>query len=105
VFGVGYIFKTKKVLFTANGKEVDSRDLPLKLQNKILYPAISVGSREHHKVEVNLGVKKFIFDLESYIKQKYYHEIYLDILNQNKQENKVERSKDFHNQIMDYLSK
>lgn len=28
ILGVGYIFKTKQVLFTANGKEVDLRDLP-----------------------------------------------------------------------------
>ena len=58
-FGVGFIFKSKKVLFTANGKEIDTKDLPVKLQNKLLYPAISVGSREHHKVEINLGLKKF----------------------------------------------
>jgi len=28
VFGVGYVFKTRKVLFTVNGKEIDCRDLP-----------------------------------------------------------------------------
>ena len=55
------------MLFTVNGKELDIRDLPLKLHNKILYPAISVGSREHHKVEVNLGLKKFKFNVENFI--------------------------------------
>ena len=57
VFGVGFIFRRRKVLFTANGKALKTVDLPQKLVNKLLYPAISVGSRETHKVEINLGLK------------------------------------------------
>jgi hypothetical protein len=76
VFGVGYIFKTKKVFFTVNGREIDKHILPLKLQSQILYPSISLGSREMHKVEINLGAKRFTFDLDNFILNKYYYELY-----------------------------
>lgn len=72
ILGIGYIFKTKQVLFTANGKELRCVDLPLKLVNKLLYPAISLGSREIHKVEINLGLKRFMFNLDDFVQNKYY---------------------------------
>jgi hypothetical protein len=73
IFGVGYIFKTKQVFFTANGKELRCVDLPLKLINKLLYPAISLGSREIHKVEINLGLKRFMFNLDDFVQNRYYN--------------------------------
>jgi hypothetical protein len=47
----------------------------------MLYPAISLGSRESHKVEVNLGVKKFKFNIDIFVQNKYYYEIFNNINN------------------------
>jgi hypothetical protein len=76
IIGVGYIFQSKKVLFTINGKEVDAREIPMRMKNKIIYPAISLGSRDQHRVEVNLGLKKFKFNIEAYLRENHYREIY-----------------------------
>jgi hypothetical protein len=81
VIGVGYIIKNKQVFFTVNGKEMKSVELPLKLSNKYLYPAVSLGSRELHKVEINLGLKKFMFNLDDFIQNTYYKTIFSEIEN------------------------
>ena len=78
-FGVGYIFKTRQVLFTQNGKELKCVELPKRLQNRILYPAISIGSRENHKCKINLGAQRFAFNLDEYIQNKYYKPYYHEI--------------------------
>ena len=42
--GVGYVFRTQKVFFTINGKEVYQMNLPEGMLNiKLLYPTISMG--------------------------------------------------------------
>ena len=71
--------KTRQVLFTVNGQEVKSVELPLKLTNKYLYPAISLGSREHHNVEINLGMKRCMCNLDDYVQNKYYKQIFEEI--------------------------
>lgn len=78
-------------MFTVNGKEVDSRELPLKLRNKLLYPAISLGSRDY-RVEINLGIKKFKFNIENYLQKKYYFNIY-DQISKFKNNNVVQTVK------------
>ena len=64
ILGVGFIFKTRQVIFTCNGKELKCVDLPTKLANKILYPAISLASRENHKVKVKYLFGKNIESLK-----------------------------------------
>lgn len=100
VLGVGYIFKTRKVIFTASGTEIGSADLPQKLANKLLYPAISLASREQHKIEINLGLKKFIFDINGYIKKTYYKSIHSQIQNFKVKNPKIIYEKmEFHKMI------
>jgi hypothetical protein len=79
VMGVGYIFKTKEVIFTVNGSVVKGVELPDKLANRYLYPAISLGSREIHKVEINLGMNKFMFNADDFVQNRYYKSIYDEI--------------------------
>lgn len=79
VFGVGFIFHSQNVIFTVNGKLVDSRQVPERLMNRILYPAVSLGSRDQHKVEVNLGLKKFKFNVDTYLQETHYQQIFNQI--------------------------
>ena len=63
--GVGYIFRTQKVFFTVNGREVYQMKLPDCMAGiKLLYPTISLGSIKD-RIQVNLGKGKtqFRFDL------------------------------------------
>ena len=63
--GVGYIFRTQKVFFTVNGREVYQMKLPDCMTGiKLLYPTISLGSIKD-RIQVNLGKGKtqFRFDL------------------------------------------
>lgn len=58
VIGVGYIFYSKKLFFTRDGSLLKKEgsegkflvDLPLKMQRKMLYPALSLASRDQHRL-------------------------------------------------------
>lgn len=49
------------------------------MQGKILYPAISIGSRSNQSVSINLGLQKFRFDLDKYVQEEHLYRIYTDI--------------------------
>lgn len=68
--GVGYVFRTRRVFFTLNGKEVYQMGLPDgMLDIKLLYPTFSLGGLKD-RIQVNFGMGKtsFRFDLQSKIK-------------------------------------
>jgi len=58
--------------------------MPKRLQDKILYPAISLASRENHKVEINLGLKRFEFDVDKFLIDHYYFRMFDEIHDQKK---------------------
>lgn len=79
--GVGYVFRTRRVFFTLNGKEVYQMGLPDgMLDIKLLYPTFSLGGLKD-RIQVNFGMGKtsFRFDLQSKIKM-YYKNIFEDIV-------------------------
>lgn len=67
IIGCGYIFKTNQFFFTMNGRFLKSVEAPEKLRSKPLFPAISLGSREHHRVRINLGQHFFRFGVDAYL--------------------------------------
>ena len=90
--------------------------MPLKLMNKLLYPAISLGSREIHKVEINLGLKRFMFNLDDFVQNRYYNQIHEEISDFQTYQNKIRaldargvkfqkinQVKNFHNVVKDFL--
>lgn len=88
IIGAGYIFKTHQVFFTMNGKFLSIVDVPDKLRQKALFPAISLGSRDNHRLRINLGQHFFRFDVDNYLHENYYQPIYKDIISMSKQSNK-----------------
>lgn len=63
--GVGYIFRTQKIFFTINGKEIYQMKLPECLMNiKKLYPTITLtGLKDRIQVNFGQGKTQFRFDL------------------------------------------
>jgi hypothetical protein len=64
VLGVGYIFSTKEVFFTKDGVILSRVPLPKKMKNKLLYPALSLASRDHHRVHINLTERVLPEDIQ-----------------------------------------
>lgn len=75
---------------------------------------MSLGSRDQHKVEVNLGLKKFLFNVDTYLQETHYQEIYAQIQLSDKKkfeklkpkqetERKVAMADQFHQLVHDYL--
>ena len=54
-------------------------DCPERLRNRPLFPAISLGSRDAHRVKVNLGAERFRFDISQYMLNNHYLKIYKEI--------------------------
>lgn len=72
--GVGYIFRTRRVFFTLNGKEVYQMGLPEgMLDIKFLYPTFSLSELKD-RIQINFGQGKtsFRFDLQSKIKVSHF---------------------------------
>ena len=63
--GVGYIFRTQKIFFTINGKEIYQMKLPECLMKiKKLYPTITLtGLKDRIQVNFGQGKTQFRFDL------------------------------------------
>lgn len=55
-----------------NGRFLSMIDAPERLRQKALFPAISLGSREHHRLKINLGQHYYRFDVDSFLQEKYY---------------------------------
>jgi hypothetical protein len=112
--GVGYIFSTKEVFFTKDGVILSRVPLPKKMKNKLLYPALSLASRDHHRVHINLGMREFKFDVQGFLQKEYFQKIFKEInsipirsenkesLSENKQ--KINLTLQFHDMVRDYLS-
>lgn len=79
IIGAGYIFKTHQFFFTMNGRFLKSVEAPDKLRQKALFPAISLGSRDNHRLRINLGQHFFRFGVDAYLQESYYQQIYRDI--------------------------
>ena len=55
VLGLGYVFMTKKVFFTLNGKEIYQMGLPKSLQDlDKIYPTFSMSGLKD-RVQINFG--------------------------------------------------
>jgi len=81
IVGVGYIFRSQKVFFTLNGKEVYQMRLPECMSGITkLFPTVSLGSLKD-RIQLNFGEGKtqFRFDLASKV-QDYYRNIFDDIV-------------------------
>ena len=75
VVGVGYIFRTQKVFFTLNGKEVYQMNLPECMRSAgPFFPTVTLGSLKD-RVQVNFGHGKtqFRFDLASKVQVSRSH--------------------------------
>lgn len=68
--GVGLIHKTDQIFFTVKGKIVYETYMLEDLRSEVLYPVISLASRDD-KVYVNVGQTDFDFDLHQKIKVRY----------------------------------
>lgn len=79
IIGAGYIFKTHQIFFTMNGRFLKGVEAPEKLRQKALFPAISLGSRDNHRLRINLGQHFFRFGVDAYLQENYYQQIYRDI--------------------------
>ena len=79
VIGVGYLFKTKEVIFTKDGIFIKKIELPKKMWDKLMYPALSLASRDHHRCQINLGMRDFEFSVDEYLQRDYYKKIYEEI--------------------------
>jgi hypothetical protein len=42
-------------------------NLPKKMTDKLLYPALTLASREQHRVQINLGLRSFKFSLDCFL--------------------------------------
>jgi hypothetical protein len=106
VLGVGFLFYSKEVFFTKDGVLLRVVPLPARMENKALYPAFSLGSREQHRVKINLGLRKFQFDIDHYLQEKHYHKIYSKITRTNKPDSQTQRqhlNQSFHNLVFSFL--
>lgn len=78
IVGVGYIFRSQKVFFTLNGKEVYQMRLPECMSGITkLFPTVSLGSLKD-RIQLNFGEGKtqFRFDLASKVQVSLNYSLY-----------------------------
>lgn len=80
----------------------------------MLYPAISLGSRENHKVEINLGLRRFQFNIDLFANNRYYSPIFHkilevgreskeDLVEIKKMKAQVAKTRGFHEIVKEFL--
>lgn len=79
ILGVGFVFRTQKVFFTINGKEVYQMRLPECMAGiKRLYPSVTLASLKD-RVQINFGEGKtqFRFDLAKKVQvSNLFHRVF-----------------------------
>jgi len=77
---VGLIHRSQEIFFTFKGNELCTLKLPLILQNKRLYPSLTLGSREDSLLMNFTGgtFQPFSYDLRARMR-RYYEEFHQQI--------------------------